>query len=126
MATHGRLRRLERALRGKLSSFELADGPRYWFSPEDACVTLFAYWSASLGAVYREEPRPDPPEILRAVASAADRHRAFQQAYSQAPTPWCPLDITALVERGELTPRPLVAGGGEHRDPHPQEEPDGS
>ncbi len=126
MGLRAKVSRLQKALRGTLDCIELADGGRYCFEPEQTWETLFGYWSASLRAVYHETPRPEPPEILRAVASAADRHRAFQQAYSQAPAPWCPLDVTALVERGELTPRPLVAGGDEHHVLHPHKEPDDS
>ncbi len=44
------------------------------------------------------------------MASAADRETAFRQAYSMTPMPWCPLDVEALVERGELTPRSLTVG----------------
>jgi hypothetical protein len=110
MATRDRLRRLQKAMHGNIDSFELADGSRYWFDPAGACKELFGYWSASLRAVHREEPRPNPPEILKAVAGAADRERAFRQAYSQAPTLWCPLDTETLILRGELVPHSLMPG----------------
>jgi hypothetical protein len=110
MGLRARARRLQLALRGNMDHIELVDGSRHWFDPEDASKVLFRYFTDTLGAVYHETPRPEPPEILKAVASAADRERAFRRAYSQAPAPWCPLDVEALVERGELVPRPLVAG----------------
>ncbi len=110
MATLGRLRRLQKAMQGNMDCIELA-ASLLGVEPEAATVReLFGYFADSLRAVHREEPRPEPPEILKAVANATDRESAFRQAYSQAPMPWCPLDITALVERGELVPRSLVAG----------------
>ena len=110
MGLKGCLRRLRKAAQGQLNSFELADGSRCWFHPEEAWVTLFRYWSESLRAVYHQTPRPEPPEILEVVARARDRESAFRQIYAQAPAPWCPLDVEALIERGELVPRPLVVG----------------
>jgi hypothetical protein len=87
-----RLRRLEKTICGKLDCIELADGSRYRFEPEDACKELFLYWSESLRALYHQTLRPEPAEILKVVARARDRERAFRQAYSQAPAPWCPLE----------------------------------
>jgi hypothetical protein len=110
MGLRAKLSRLQKAMRGNMDYIELVDGSRHWFDPEDASKELFLYFTDSLGAVYHETPRPEPPEILRAVASATDREAAFRRAYSMAPAPWCPLDVPALVERGEFVPRSLVAG----------------
>jgi hypothetical protein len=105
-----RLARLQKAARGKLDSFEIEGGSRYHFDSSQAHITLFDYWSESLRAVADGEERPEPPEILKAVAAASDRRRALEATYPQGITPWCPLDVEALVQRGELVPRPLVAG----------------
>ena len=104
--------RLKRAMRGTMDYIEMADGGRYWFEPEPMRMTLFHYCSDLMRAVYHGTPRPEPPEALRAVAGAADRERAFWQVYPQGIMPWCPLDIEALVGRGEFVPRGLVAGLG--------------
>jgi hypothetical protein len=109
MAIRARVARLQKAMRGRLDCIELADGGRYCFEPERASIDLFGYWSSSVLSVYYSTPRPEPPEVLKAVAGAADREKAFRQAYALSPTVWCPVDEDALVERGEFVPRSLVA-----------------
>jgi hypothetical protein len=107
MALRDKLARLEKAMQGNLSSIELTDGSRYWFDPQETGIELFRYLSDSLHAVYHGESRPEPSEIVKAVANAKDRERAF----SQLPLGnFLPLDAEALVERGGLVPRPLIAG----------------
>jgi hypothetical protein len=101
---------LQKEARGKMDCIELEDGERYWFEPSIVHKELFRFFAASLTAVYRNEPRPEPPEVLKAVAGAKDREGAFRQVYSQGITPCCPLDVDALLERGEFVPRSLVAG----------------
>jgi hypothetical protein len=90
MGLRAKLSRLQKAMRGNMDYIELVDGSRHWFDPEDASKELFLYFTDSLGAT--------------------DREAAFRRAYSMAPAPWCPLDVPALVERGEFVPRSLVAG----------------
>jgi len=105
------LRRLEKALRGKLGYFELREGSHYWFDPSNTYKELFLHASNSLRADYKGEPRPDPPEILTALARAKDRKAALEGLY---PTGGARLfsayDLEALVERGELVPRSFVVG----------------
>jgi hypothetical protein len=111
MGLRARARRLQLAMRGNMDYIELVDGSRHWFDPEDASKELFLYFTDSLGAVYHETPRPEPPEILKAVARAKDRRRALELVMQGSS--FLSVDVEALVERGELVPRPLVAGRSE-------------
>jgi hypothetical protein len=118
MGTKGRLRRLEKAMRGKLDSFALSAGGRFYFEPMETYKELFLYWSDSLRAVADGEERPEPPGVLEAVAGARDREKALRAVYPEGVSMWIPLDVEALVSRGEFVPRPLVAGRAED-DPVP-------
>ena len=105
------MRRLEKALRGKLGYFELREGSHYWFDPSNTYKELFLHASNSLRADYRGEPRPDPPEILGAIARAKDRKTALEGLYPKGGSMlFSAYDLEALVERGELVPRTFVAG----------------
>ena len=110
MGKLSKLRRLERVMRGQLSYFELADGSRYFYEPEKAWTELFLHGSKCLEADYRSEQRPEPPEILKAVAKARDRRSAVERLYAQDPAPLTAYDLEALAERGELVPRSFLAG----------------
>ena len=105
MALRDRLRRLEKNAQGKLSSFELADGSRYFYEPEKVFPELFGHGARCLTADYKGEPRPEPPEILKAIVRARDRRRVAERLY----TPFTAYDLDALVERGEFTPRSYLA-----------------
>jgi hypothetical protein len=70
MGLRAKLARLEKAMQDNLSSIELADGSRYWFDPQETGIELFGYLIHSWHAVYDGSPRPEPPELLRAVAAA--------------------------------------------------------
>ena len=113
MALRDRFRRLEKAMRGKLSYFELADGRQFYFEPQEAFKATFLYFMDSLRADYAREPRPGPPKVLKAVANARDRREALSRV--MAGSSFLPVDEEALVERGEFVPRSLVAGR-EYRD----------
>ncbi len=109
MGLKGKLDRLQKTMQGKLSSFELADGTRYFFDPEESFSHVFQFFSDSMMADSRREPRPEPPEILKAISNARDRGDALSRAmngYSHL----LPIDRDALIERGEFVPRSLVAG----------------
>ncbi len=107
MSLRGKLDRLQKAMRGNLEYFELADGGRHWYSPEAAVRELFSHSMDSLTADCRGEPRPGPPPLLVTVARAKDR-RAALGALPLTKYPWPrPFDLEALVERGELVPRSL-------------------
>lgn len=108
MGLKAKLGKLQKAMRGNMESFELQDGRRYYFDPEEACKITFGFFGNSLTADYLREPRPEPPELLKAVANAKDRGEALFRVMGRAAC--LPLDREALVERGELVPRSLVAG----------------
>ena len=107
MSLRGKLDRLQKTMQGKLSFFELADGRRYCFDPQETFRATFMFLADSLQADHAREPRPEPPEVLRAVADARDRRTALDRVMGGYPH--LPLDLEALVERGELVPRSLVA-----------------
>jgi hypothetical protein len=97
-------------MRGQLASFELADGSRFFYEPDAAQIELFLHGSKCLEADYRSEPRPEPPEVLQAVAKARDRRSAVERLYASDPVPFAAHDLEKLVERGELVPRSFLAG----------------
>ncbi len=96
-------------MRGSMESFELADGQRYYFDKGEAYGAAFLFFSDSLRADHSGEPRPEPPEVLQAVAGARDREDALSRALGGF-AHILPVDREALISRGELTPRPLVQG----------------
>ncbi len=108
MGLKGKVARLQKLLRGSLESFELANGQRYYFDPEEAFKITFGFFGNSLTADWKREPRPEPPDLLKAVAEARDRGEALFRVMGEATH--LPIDREALVERGELLPRSLVAG----------------
>ena len=77
MSLRAKLARLEKAMQGNLSSIELTDGSRYWFDPQETGIVLFLYLMDSSRTVYSGSPRPEPPELLRAVAAAKNQREAF-------------------------------------------------
>ena len=106
-----RLRRLEKAMQGKLGYFELREGSHYWFDPSNTYKELFLHASNSLRADYKGEPRPDPPEILTALARAKDRKAALEGLYPTGGSMlFSAYDLEALVERGELVPQAFAPG----------------
>jgi hypothetical protein len=108
MGLRDKLRRLEKAAQGKLSHFELADGQRHYFAQEEAFKATFLYFTDSMRADYARDPRPDPPALLQAVASARDRRGALSRVMGGSS--FLPVDERALVEDGVFVPRSLVAG----------------
>jgi hypothetical protein len=110
MGPRRRLQRLEKAAQGKLGYFVLREGGRYWFDPDSAHIELFTHSMNSMRADYGGEPRPHPPEIMRALARAKDRKAALEGLYSEEGSmPLSAYNLEALVERGELVPRSFVA-----------------
>jgi len=107
MGLKGKLDKLQKAMRENLESFELADGGQYYFDPTEEFKDSFRFFAACMTADYKREPRPDPPEVLRAVAGARDRSEALARVMGDSSH--LPLDRTALVGRGEFVPRSLVA-----------------
>jgi hypothetical protein len=103
-----KLRRLERAAEGKLKSFELADGSRFYFDPESA--EMFLHTCECLRQHDKPE-RPEPPELVKAVARSRHRRAAYREATEGAGEfGRFPYDTEALVERGEIVPVSLMVG----------------
>jgi hypothetical protein len=105
MGLKSKLGKLQKAMRGTLEYFELADGSRYYFDPHESFSTTFRYFADSLRVEHKREPRPEPPEVLQAVAEASDRGAALDRVMDNFSH--LPLDREALVERGELVARSL-------------------
>ena len=102
----GRLRRLQVAVRGALDYIELADGSRHWYDPAETAKELYLY-SCDCARAGRVADRPEPPEIVRAVAGARDRRAALD---ALEPVPFWPYEDEPFFERGELVHRSLIAG----------------
>ena len=110
MGLRDKLRCLEKAAQGKLAHFELADGRRYYFDPQESFKDTFLYFTDSMRADHAREPRPNPPALLQAVATARDRREALSRVMGGSS--FLPVDEEALVQRGEFIPHSLVAQQG--------------
>jgi hypothetical protein len=98
------IKRLERAVRGDYENFELTDGTMFYFNPKDG--ELFGHTAACLRAGYEGKPYPEPPTTLQALTKARDRAAAADKVATRGLFPY---DREALVERGVLVPRSMVA-----------------
>lgn len=110
MGLKSKLARLQKAIRGNLSSFELRNGTTFWYEPGEAWQAIFLHGTTCLRADFEGESRPDPPEILQAVAKAKDRRAAVERLYPPGSTPFAAYDVDALIERGTYEPRSFLAG----------------
>ncbi len=109
MGLKGKLDKLQKAMRGKLDSFELADGTRFFFDRQEAYGAAFLFFSDSMRADHTGEPRPAPPPILQAISNARDRGAALSLALGGF-AHILPVDREALISRGTFQPRSLVQG----------------
>jgi hypothetical protein len=116
MGLRSRVKRLERAARGDLASFVLEDGSRYYYDPQSG--ECFLHSMDCLRAQGDCEPFPEPPETVKAIVRARDRRAALDQLAPNGSFGVFPYEVEALVGRGELVPRSLVAGR-ELGDPDP-------
>ena len=105
-----RLRQIEKAAHGHLGCIELEDGSRHFYDPEQTAIELFGYLLECGRAQYAGRRKKDPPEIIYAVAKAKDREAAFLQLRPGGRVGLFPLEVGALIERGEIVHRSLVAG----------------
>jgi len=106
MVLKGLIKRLEYKLRGGLASFVLQDGSTYYFSAEHGEV--FLHSAECIRADHAGRPRPEPPPTLVALCKARDRRAALEKV-AREPGGLFPYDTEALLERGELVPRSIVA-----------------
>ena len=106
MGLRGKVKKLENSLRGELVSFELEDGSQHYYDPTSG--ELFLHMCECLRNHDKPE-RPEPPEVVKALARAKDRQAAYSAVFG-AYRDMLPYDEQALVERGEVVPICLVAG----------------
>src|SRR5215216_736987 len=109
----GRLRnlikKLERSSPVDIVRVTLQDSTTAAVSKGAAFEEMFSYFNSSLSAAHRGEERPEPPEVLGAVANAQDRRAAYKAIFGDG-APFMILDEEALLERGALVPRPITPG----------------
>ena len=108
MGLRGWIKRIERGSRKDLAGFVLEDGGRYYYDPQSG--DCFLHSMACLDAQGDCEPFPEPPETIKAMTRARDRRAALDQLYPNGSFGIFPYEPEALVERGKLVPRSLVAG----------------
>jgi hypothetical protein len=97
-----KIRRLERAARGGLASFELEDGGLYWYDPE-MFLEVFHFYLECLASSAHDWP--DPPEPVKMVLQARDVEAAIPQVFGA----FLPYDRETLVKERRLVPRSLVS-----------------
>ena len=102
----GFIKRLELAARGDLASFTLTDGSKHYYSPASPERILHTF--DCMRASYSGEEYPEPPETIKALTRARDRAAAFEQV-AGGNFGLFPYEVEALIERGELVPREMVA-----------------
>ncbi len=107
MGLKGKLAALKKSMHGELDFFDLADGSRYYFDPNEKFFITFKFFTDCLHAEHKRETYPEPPELIKKVADAKDRCEALSRVMGE--TSHLPLDAEALIVRGELVPRCLRA-----------------
>jgi hypothetical protein len=70
------IKRIEKAAKGNLESFELLDGSRYYFDP--LSWELFLHWCDCLRAGSAHN-WPEPPAVVRKLTEAKDVERAIEK-----------------------------------------------
>ena len=115
MGPRDKLRRLEAAARGRLESFELLDGSRFYFNP--ASAELFLHW-CNCARAGNARNWPEPPEVLRKVCEAKDIERALEKVRGEGSFNFIVYEPEILINERRLEPRPLVSrydpGVGKH------------
>lgn len=114
MGARDRFERLRREMRGELESFELRDGPRFYYDRDAVGREVFLFVVACMEAqgdacAPQGVPVPEPPEVVKAIARAKDRRAAIEEVF-EGGFMELPYDVEALVERGEFVPVSMVAG----------------
>jgi len=107
MGLKGIIKRLELAARGDMQSFVLTDGSKHYYSPSSPERFLFA--CDCMRASYSGEPYPPSPPTILALCKARNRAAAVEQVLGGSFFRTFPYDPEALIERGELVERSMVA-----------------
>ena len=101
------VKRVERAARGDLASFELLDGSTYFYNP--ATWELFLHWYECLGHRSAHD-WPPPPEVIRKLCEARDPEAALGALMDQQGTFGSLVyDPDVLINERRLEPRGLVS-----------------
>ena len=109
------IKRIEKAARGNLESFELLDRSRYYFDPLSG--ELFLHWCDCIRAGNPPD-WPEPPEVVRKLCEAKDVRRALDEVVEGGGAfSTFVYDTEVLINERRLEPRSLVAG----REPHDQD-----
>jgi hypothetical protein len=104
------MKRMERAAKGNMASFELLDGSRYYFDP--LSWDLFMHWCECIRAGSAHN-WPQAPEVLRKVCEAKDVERALEEVLGEGTWGTFVYDPEVLINERRLEPRGLVTS----RDP---------
>jgi hypothetical protein len=99
------IRRVERAAKGEVESFELLDGSRFYFDPTS--WDLFMHW-IDCGKAGNARNWPEPPEVVRKLTEAKNVAQAIGKVRGGG---WNCLvyDEETLIRKRRLKPRPLVS-----------------
>ena len=105
MALRSWLKRIERAARGDVGSFELQSGERFYFDPTS--WDLFMHWTDCAKAGNARD-WPEPPEVVQKLTEAKDVAQAIEKVRGEG---WNALvyDEETLIRERRLKPRPLVS-----------------
>ncbi len=120
MALRGRIRKLERGVRGNRDHLDLRDGTRFYFEPMRAHAALFMRQMAAMREIYvadlsegadgTETPHPvEPyaPEILEALSEATPESlRRFERRYGPAER-----GAAVIQDDGTITIRSIAVNG---------------
>jgi hypothetical protein len=118
----GWVKRLERASREDLASFELLDGSRFYFDP--ASPELYMHWLSCIKADSAHY-WPEPPEVLRKLTEARDVESAIELVRGEGAWDFIPYDIEVLITERRLESRPLVSSYDPVLDEHVPQDPYG-
>jgi len=107
----GWVKKLERASREDLASFELLDGSRYYYDPTS--WELFMHWH-DCAVQDTAHAWPEAPEVIRKLCEAKDPEAALEQVMSTAGFGGTVYDPEVLIAERRFVPRGLIS----RYDPH--------
>ena len=101
------IRRLQQALRGNLESFELLDGTRFYYNPQEVHKQLFlAAYDLALGK------EPEPPAIYQKICEAKDPAAVLERLKPESPEAF--VNVAEMYDRHVLVnERHLVPNVGQ-------------
>jgi len=100
------VKRVERAARGNLASFELLDGSRFFYNPTS--WTLFLHWY-ECAVQDTAHDWPPPPEVIQKLTEARDPEAALEQVLGTAVFGGMVYDPDVLITERRLEPHGLVS-----------------